>query len=590
MQAVDWIILVLYLILSLVIGVAFTKKASNDIQDFFVAGRSLSWFLLGTSMVATTFSADTPLFVAGLTRQTGIFENWLWWSAAMGGLAGVFFFAHLWRRSEVVTELEFLALRYPPSKMNSSLRVFKVFFEGVIMNCTLMAAVTIAAGKIATILIPEMRATAFQIPLVGNVAYSGIFLFSLGFCAFVYSSLSGLYGVVYTDLIQFILAMGGSILLAVMVYADTTSSQDLMSQLSASPGFHEDLLDMFPAFDNFNLVTLTFVTYMVIAWWGQAAGSGNIVQRLLSARSENDSIKGFLWFNICHYIVRPWPWIIVAICSLIYFPDLADSEYAFPLMINKFMPAGMKGLLVVSLFAAYMSTIDTHLNWGSSYVINDFYKPFLSPLKTGRHYVQASRVVMLIISVVAVIIAAQIDSILQVYKYVMLVGGGVGTVLVARWYWWRVTIYAEITAYIQSFILAPLLTIYIPNEGGTDYFALRLIIITTVVTASWILVAMLTSRHAPDSTTQAFYKKIRAGGPGWKKLEQLTGVVGDNERFKKSFIGWLLGCCLLYGALLGIGKLIFSQWLTGAVCLIVAAGAGYILKRKILKGIFSKNP
>ena len=584
MHWIDWGIVVLYALAALLIGLYFTRRASEGVENFFVAGRSLGWFVLGTSMVATTFSADTPLFVAGISRNTGIFENWLWWSAAMGGMAGVFFFAHLWRRSGVVTEIEFISLRYTPSKLNNALRIFKVFFEGILMNGILMGGITIAVGKIIATLVPETNTILVSLPIIGELSGTTLLVTGLGICAVFYSSLSGLYGVVYTDLIQFGLAMVGSFSLAIIVYTKA-STDGLMENLQASAHFKPELLHFFPSFAEFDLAAFTFVVYMTISWWGQSSGSGNMVQRLLSARTEQDAAKGFFWYNICHYILRPWPWIIIGLLSLIYLPNLEDAETAFPLMINDFLPVGLKGIMVASLFAAYMSTIDTHLNWGSSYIINDLYKPFIKKDASPAHYVKIARWAMLFLTLIAVMIATQINSILQVYKYVVLVGGGVGTVLIARWYWWRVNLKAEFTAYLLSFISAPLLTILISNGEGEDYFALRLVIITTLVTLCWVLVAVFTNK-IPSEQIKDFHKKIKIGGRGWKRIELATGVAGENHRIAAGAVGWLLGCLTIYGFLLGTGMLLFHQWTMGSIWLMTGMASGYLIKKYIVHKIF----
>ena len=584
MHWIDWSIVALYALAALLIGLHFTKRASRGVEDFFVAGRSLGWFLLGTSMVATTFSADTPLFVAGISRDSGIFENWLWWSAAMAGMAGVFFFAHLWRRSGVVTEIEFISLRYAPSKWNDTLRIFKIFFEGILMNCILMGGITIAVSKIISTLVPEMNAIHFEIALVGELSGTTLLVIGLGICAVFYSSLSGLYGVVYTDLIQFGLAMVGSFALAIIVYI-RASRDGLIENLQIAENFNPELLHFFPSFEDFDLAAFTFVVYLTISWWGQASGSGNMVQRLLSARTEQDAAKGFFWYNICHYILRPWPWIIIGMISLIYLPVLEDSETAFPLMINEFLPVGLKGVMVASLIAAYMSTIDTHLNWGSSYIVNDLYKPFISKNASQTHYVSVARWAMLILTLFAILIASQIDSILQVYKYVVLVGGGVGTVLIARWYWWRVNLQAEFTAYALSFILAPLLTVAIANGENEDYFAIRLVIITTVVSICWVLVAIF-SNKAPSDQIKVFHKKLRIGGRGWRRVENETGIRGESNRITLGAVGWLLGCLMIYGFLLGTGMLLFHQWLMGCIWLTIGIVSAFLLKKFIVHAIF----
>ncbi len=584
MHWIDWGVVCLYAIAAMAIGFYYTKRASEGMEDFFVAGRSLGWFVLGTSMVATTFSADTPLFVASISREIGIFENWLWWSAAMAGMAGVFFFAHLWRRSGVVTEIEFISLRYAASRQNDALRIFKVGFEGILMNCILMGGISIAVGKIIETIVPQSKEVLVTLPIFGELSGTAMLVLALGICAVIYSALSGLYGVVYTDLIQFGLAIVGSIALSAMVYAKSIDG-GLLHNLGSAPGYRPDLIKIFPSFEKLDFTTFTFIVYLTISWWGAASGSGNMVQRLLSARTEKDAVKGFFWYNVCHYILRPWPWIMVGLLSLIYLPNIDDTEMVFPWMINEFLPVGLKGVMVASLFAAYMSTIDTHLNWGSSYVVNDLYKPFIKPQADSRHYVKVARIIMLIITLAAVLVASQLNSILQVYKYVVLVGGGLGTVLIARWYWWRVNLKAELTAYVLSFLLAPILTIFLTNGPESDFFALRLLVMTTVVTLAWVVVAYITN-PVPDTHTIEFHRRLKVGGRGWRVVARLTGQKGEDDRIPNAALGWFLGCVVIYGFMLGAGKLLLHQWFQGAIYIVIGVVSAILISKVVLKQLF----
>jgi SSS family solute:Na+ symporter len=368
-----------------VVGVWFTRRASRSTADYFIAGRSLSWFMAGTSIVATTFSSDTPLVVAGISRESGISGHWFWLSAAMGQTATIIFFARLWRRTQAITDVQFIAQRYEPSRLTSSLRIFRVFFDGVFLNCLVMASVTLAMTKILKAMLDLPQSAVFHLPAFGDIFWSDIILFILGFSTMLYSALSGLYGVVYTELFQFILAMAGSILLAVIVYFRAVSDGSLEAIFLRKTAIHQPSLSFFPTIDSSFFAVFTFFVYIFVTWWYRVPGNGYYVQRLLATRSEKDSVLAFLWFNICQYVIRPWPWIIVGLLSLYYLPNLTDHEDSFPQMVNLFLPAGLKGLMVVSMFAAFMSTIDTHMNWGASYIVNDFYQPFLSNKKSIRH-------------------------------------------------------------------------------------------------------------------------------------------------------------------------------------------------------------
>jgi len=355
----DWVIVGMYVLAAIAIGAAFKKKADASTEGFFLADRSLTWVVAGTSIVATTFSADTPVFVAGMSRGTGIHYNWFWWSAIIGQLATVFFFSRLWRRSGIVTDIEFLMKRYEPTPENHLLRIFKVFFDGVYINCVIMASVTLAMAKVFKVVLGLSDQALYHLPLIGDVTPTGLLLCVLGSTAVLYSALSGLYGVVYTDLIQFALAMTGSILLAIIVYVNISTGDGLHANLESAPGFDRAVLNFLPDLSHWDTAVFTFLVFIGVSWWSAAPGNGYTVQRMLSTRSERDSFLAFLWYNICHYLLRPWPWIIVGVCSLYYFPELADPEASFPSMIAKFMPVGLKGVMVASLLAAFMSTLDT---------------------------------------------------------------------------------------------------------------------------------------------------------------------------------------------------------------------------------------
>ena len=588
MHPVDWLIIIGYVLSALAIGAFFTKKASASKEDYFLAGRSLGWFVAGTSIVATTFSADTPVFVAGMSRSTGIHYNWFWWSALIGQVATVFFFARLWRRSEVVTDIEFLVKRYEKGLETHILRVFKVLFEGVFINCCIMASVTLAMAKIFSVVLGLSDEPLYVLPVLGNVTSTGLLLCVLGSSAVIYSALSGLYGVVYTDLIQFSLAMIGSIVLAIIVYVDISKGAGLHANLAAAPEFKEALLNFMPSMETFNLSTFTFIVFITVAWWSQAPGSGYAVQRILSTRTEKDSFLAFLWYTICHYLVRPWPWIIVGVCSLYYFPALEDSEAAFPSMISHFLPLGLKGIMVASLLAAFMSTLDTHLNWGVSYLVNDLYEPYIHPGAKPHHYVFVSRIFMVLLTAAALIITTQLTSILEMYKFLGLFWGGIGTVLIARWFWWRVNAWAEITAVVVSLIVGVGSAIFLADSrfDGADLLGVRIMITVIAAFVCWVVVALLT-QSKPGPQTEAFYRKLRVGGPGWALLRKQTGVEPASGEFNSAMAGWIWTSTLMIALLVGTGKFLFHEWLSGGICIAIALVSGFALKRVMTK--FSLN-
>ena len=368
----------------------------------------------------------------------------------------------------------------------------------------------------------------------------------LGFSALLYSTMSGMYGVAYTDLIQFGLAIFGSIMLAVIVYSDAASGEGVIAKLSSTPNFKESLVCFLPSFQTFDILTFTFLVYILVSWWSAATGFGFKIQRLLAAKSEKDAVKGFFWYNIAQYVIRPWPWIIVGLLSLIYLPNLQDAEMAFPLMMNKFLPIGLKGIMVTSLLAAFMSTIDTHLNWGGSYLINDLYKPFIAKDKSTKHYIKASKLTMYVLTVIVLIVATQLTSILALYKYLGLMWAGVGTLLIARWYWWKVNIKAEITAYTLSFILAPIVSYFIPNTVESDLYAVRLLVVTFSVLLCWLAVAFVTSPSKPDQHTITFWKKMKIPGKGWRMISKDYPEQISKNDISITVKGWLVSVVLIY--------------------------------------------
>ncbi|MCD4652171.1 MAG: hypothetical protein K8S56_10375, partial [Candidatus Cloacimonetes bacterium] len=471
---------------------------------------------------------------------------------------------------------------YRPSTTRSVLRVFKVFFDGILINCVIMASVTLAMTKIIKAILHLSESPVITIPVVGDITSTGILLLILGGSAVLYSCLSGLYGVVYTDLFQFVLAMIGCIGLSILVYVDASRSEGgMVALLSSSPGFTDSSIKFFPDFTSMDILSFTFVVYIFVGITGDQ-GSGYFVQRLLATRSEKDSFLAFLWYNICHYVLRPWPWILVGLLSLHYLPDLKDSESAFPLMMDKFLPVGLKGIMVASLLAAFMSTIDTMLNCGSSYLVNDLYRPFIKPGKTQRHYVFVSRISMIVLTIIALIVTTKLTGILNAYKYLSVILGGTGTVLIARWYWWRVNAITEVVAIVASFIVGNAVEILLPSTEGADLFAIRVLITTLSVTVLWVVVALFTSKQPNDKTIE-FYSKLKVPGIGWKRVRDITNINSTDGKFRYNFLGWISCVFFLYSLMLGIGKCLFHQWHWAGVYLVTAMISGYLLKYSISK-------
>ncbi len=564
MTWIDWTIVGLYVATAIGIGAWFTRKASRGTSDFFVAGRSLGWFVAGTSIVATTFAADTPVFVAGMTRTTGISANWFWWSVLIGQVATATIFARLWRRTEILTDVEFVQLRYGAGPITTALRIFKSFFQGIGVNCVVMAAVTLAMVKITTTLLGI------------EDQHIWIVLIILASVGLLYSAMSGLYGVVYTDIVQFCLAMAGSIGLAIIAYLDASGGEGMMAKLTASTEFKPELLQFFPRFDEVSWPLFTFVIYIMMLWWAAAPGKGYSVQRLLATRTERDAKLAFLWYAFLHYVLRPWPWIVVGLLSLIYFPTVEDAETVFPLMIDRFLPAGLKGIMVAAMLAAFMSTIDTHLNWGASYIVNDVYEPYIVPNASSRHYVWVARIAMVVIMIAAVIATTLITSILGAFMFLGVFFAGIGTVMIARWFWWRVNAFTELVAIVATIIIAAAVLIWIPDvtvdDVKTNKFGLRVLVTTFAVLAIWIPVAFITSTK-PDKPTIAFHNKMKIGGKGWNKISKVPAEL------TAGIYEWILVMALLLCILLGTGKLLFHEWIMGGILI----GAAAILFLPFLK-------
>ncbi|MAI66741.1 MAG: hypothetical protein CMJ26_02550 [Phycisphaerae bacterium] len=551
MTWIDWTIVGLYVASAIGIGAWFTRKASQGTANFFVAGRSLGWFVAGTSIVATTFAADTPVFVSAMSRTEGISANWFWWSVLIGQVATATIFARLWRRSEVITDVEFVQLRYGPGPITKLLRVFKSFFQGVFVNCVVMAAVTLAMVKITTVLLgiqPE---------------HTWIVLLVLGLVGLLYSAMSGLYGVVYTDMVQFSLAMIGSIGLAVLAYIDASSGEGMMAKLAASSDFKPELLEFFPRYDEISWPLFTFIVYIMVLWWASAPGKGYSVQRLLATKSERDAKLAFLWYAFLHYVMRPWPWIVVGILSLIYFPQVEDSEHVFPLMIDHFLPTGLKGIMVAAMLAAFMSTIDTHLNWGASYLVNDVYEPYIKPNATPRHYVWIARFTMVFIMAAAIVATTLIPDILSAFKFIAVFFAGIGTVMIARWFWWRVNARTELASLIATVLLGSIVLVFL-QDTEKDLFGLRVLVMAFGVSAIWIPVAFLTSKQ-PSKAAIAFHNKMQIGGTGWNAISTVPAEL------TAGIYEWIIVMALLLCILLGTGKLLFHEWLVGGI-LIGCAG------------------
>ena len=575
MALLDWIIIGAYFVLSAGIGLAYTKKAGESVSEFFVSGRSLPWWLAGTSMVATTFAADTPLAVTGMVAQNGVAGNWLWWNMVMSGILTVFFYAHLWRRAEVLTDVEFAEIRYS-GKPAAVLRVFRALYMALPINLIIIGWVNLAMIKILDVVLGVDPVQAFV----------AMFLITM-----VYSVLSGLWGVVVTDFIQFLIAMGGSIALAIYAVNKVGGIDELKARLPEHFGTTDAALSMFPeAGSNWMPLTALFA-YLAVQWWAtsypgaEPGGGGYIAQRIFSARTERDGLLATLWFNIAHYALRPWPWILTALCVVVLYPGLEDPATGYLRAVVDLLPTGMKGLLVAAFAAAYMSTIATQLNWGASYFINDLYLRFVNPNASQKKVVFLSRVATALVFVLSSITTYwlyQSGSIEGAWRIIIAIGAGTGLVYILRWYWWRINAWSEISAMAAALIIFSILTfggVFDPTDAleGT-YLMLVTTAITTVV---WLAVTFMT-QPTPQATLEAFYRRVRPGGPGWRVVARAAGFPDEKiAGGALAWINWVAGIVAVYATLFGVGKLIFGPAWQAILYLAVAVFAFSLIARNL---------
>jgi Na+/proline symporter len=579
----DWVVIAAYFLFNLGIGLYYARRARGNTSEFFLSGRDVPWWLAGTSMVATTFAADTPLAVTGLVANNGIAGNWLWWNFVMSGMMTVFLYARLWRRAGVMTDVEFAELRYS-GKPAAFLRGFRALYLGIPVNCIVMGWVNLAMIKILEITLGVNKSTAFMIVI-------GILLFT----AF-YTTISGLWGVLVTDLFQFVLKMGMVIALAVWAVnavGGIDALKEKIQALDAASGHAGSRLSFFPALDSIWMPTITLFVYLGVNWWAswypgaEPGGGGYVAQRIFSAKDERHGLLATLWFNIAHYALRPWPWILTALASLILYPDLADKEagYIRTLMDPAVFPPYLRGFMLAAFAAAYMSTIGTQLNWGASYVINDFYRRFVVREANERHYVIISQVVTLLLMVVSLAVTFNLDSISKAWSLLLVTGAGTGTVLLLRWFWWRINAWSEVVA----MAVAAIVSLYLQlgrgwNSGEPREFAYIMLTTVGITTLAWLAATMLTPAEPMEKLIQ-FYRQVRPDGPGWKPVAAKAGLVEKNidGGLAVQFLNWILGCALIYASLFGIGKLVFKEWLEALPYLIVAIITAALISRNLMR-------
>ncbi len=574
LATLDWILIISFFVIFLIIGIVVAKKSGKNTQEFFLSGRNMPWWLLGISMVATTFSADTPNLVTDIVRQNGVSGNWVWWTFLITGMLTVFVYAKLWRRSKVLTDLQFYEMRYS-GKPAAFLRGFRAIYLGVFFNVMIMASVCLAAIKIGGVL--------FDLAPWECVLYASI-------VTVIYSSIGGLRGVIFTDFLQFIVAMIGSVWAAYYIVnlPEVGGLQNLLANENVS-----DKLSFLPDFGDTNTLLVLLIIPIAVQWWSvwypgaEPGGGGYIAQRMLSAKDEKNAIGATLLFNIMHYALRPWPWILIAFASLVVYPQLSDIQAQFPnavlghdlgysAMLTK-LPAGLLGLVVASLIAAFMSTISTHLNWGSSYISLDFYKRFMKPEASEKELVRVGQLSTILLMAFSALLALVLSSALETFAILLQIGAGTGLIFILRWFWWRVNAYSEITGMAVSFIVAIVFNFV---EMGLEPYE-KLVIGVAITTVSWILVTLVT-RPTDTKTLANFYNAITPYGNGWKNFKGVAAKADislkeSHDVFTIDFASMLLGIVFVYTSLFATGYVIYGNVMGASILIAIAVVSAFFI-------------
>jgi solute:Na+ symporter, SSS family len=587
LQTLDWLIVALSLLVCFVPALFLGKRAGRSTSEFFVSGRAVPWWLAGLSMVATTFSSDTPNLVTDIVRRNGVAGNWVWWAFVLTGVSTVFFYARLWRRSGVMTDLEFYEIRYS-GRPARAVRGFRAVYLGLFFNCMIMATVNLAACKIAGVLFGLERWQTLVGVGVLNVAFAAH---------------SGLWGVLVIDMIQFVIKMSAVIAAAWFAVnaPEVGGLSALIDKLSVTPGPGGiNYLNVLPDFTNhWDIAVAVFIMPIAVQWWavwypGAEPGGGSYVaQRMLASKSERDALGAVLFFNVAHYVLRPWPWILVALASIIVYPQLSDlqralphvdpgligHDIAYPAML-KFLPTGFIGLMVGGLIAANSSTILTHLNWGASYLVHDFYRQFMHRDASERHYVVAGRLVTVLLFVGSSATVYLLDTAKEAFDVILQIGAGTGLLYLVRWFWWRVNAWCEIVAMVSSFAVSVVLLLL--TRGGTEISTHAALLITiAATTASWVLAAYL-APETDRATLIAFYRKVRPFGPGWAEVRQAAGPLpddGDRENIPMALLGWVTGCAAIWSALFAVGNFLYGRLTPALILTAIFLVSGFTVMR-----------
>lgn len=584
----DWLIIFLFFAISLGIGIYVSKSSGQSANEYFLSGRSMPWWLLGLSMVATTFSTDTPNLVADIVRTNGVSGNWVWWAFLITGLLTVFVYAKLWRKSNVSTDLEFYELRYGgrPARF---LRKFRAIYLGIVFNVITMSAVTLAAIKIGGI-------------MLGLEPWQTVL--TAGLVTVTFSAVGGFKGVVYTDMILFFVAMGGAI--GAAVYLVNLPEVGGLESLLANENV-VDKISILPDFGDKEALIALLIIPLAVQWWSswypgaEPGGGGYIAQRMFAAKDENHAIGATFFFNIMHYALRPWPWILVALASLVVFPDLASIQQAFPNItpdklgndlaypaMLTMLPTGLLGLVLASLISAYMSTISTQLNWGSSYIVYDFYQTQINPQASQKRLVAVGRLSTVLLMVLSTLLALLLQNAMQLFNLLLVFGAGTGLIFILRWFWWRINAWSEIAAMVASGIISLVLTVpsiksmLFGSEGLLPGWA-EFPFVVAVTTSIWLLVTFITPAEEVN-VLRSFYKKTQPGGPGWAKV--LSAAEKEGEELQKDEVEWsvpsgilamLLGCAMIYSIMFSTGYLIYGNYSLAFPLLGLALVSGYLL-------------
>ena len=575
LAVVDFLVIAAYFAVNLAIGLYYRRRASGSTEEFFAGGRRVGWFLAGTSMVATTFAADTPLAVTGMVAKYGIAGNWLWWNLLLSSMLTVFFFARLWRRAGVLTDVEFAEIRYS-GRPAAFLRGFRALYLGLPINCIVLGWVNLAMVKILMVIFPELS----KLQALGVVF--GMMLLTASI-----STLSGLWGVLVTDLFQFFLKMGMVIVLAVYAVKAAGGMGPMVQKLQAMDAVrgHGSVLNFVPEVGSAWMPLLAFFVYIAVVWWAtwypgsEPGGGGYVAQRIFSAKDEKNSLLATLWFAIANWAIRPWPWILAALASLVLYPNLVDKEsgYVKLLVDPAVFPVGLRGVMIAAFAAAYMSTVATQLNWGASYLVSDVYRRFLRPDRADGHYVRVGQAATLLLMVASCVVTYFQTNIEGAWKFLMAIGAGTGSVLILRWFWWRINAWSEMSAMASSFVTSLMLQfVFRLDTGDPRQLAIQILITVAVTTVTWIAATFLTAPE-PTVVLLAFYRRVRPSATLWGPIATQAAEVPRQHDLAAGFLDWIAGCVMVYMALFGVGKLLFGAlWLGGSLLALAAISGAFL--------------